>query len=390
VAANERGIGHLLANRIGPALDAFRQAHELLPGNATVARNLAAAHAARGVRELRAKRAESGVSAFQNARELHPTRIRYRVLLARAYIELGRDGSLLSARDELKVALDSDPDHLEALILLADLDYRDRRLDDGARGLERAFDLRPGDSDVRERLARMNREREVEEKYHTIRGGVFIVRYAPAIPDSRAEAVRNVCAKAWTDICTRFGHHPEGQIVVTLYPPRDFRKATRLHGWVAGVSDGTIRLTVSERTDPKALRSTLRHELTHHVIRDFAPRTPVWLHEGLAQLVEGDDPERSARRLRPREPVKDLSKVILENELDRSILAERDPRRVTRFYDLALAFTYFVQQRSNDRGIQELLQAMRDGANPNQAIEKVYGVSRSELFADWLRKLQDS
>ena len=190
-----------------------------------------------------------------------------------------------------------------------------------------------------------------------------------------------MCEQAWTEICERIGHYPERQLVVTLYPPDEFRETTGLHGWVAGVSDGSIRLTVSKRTTDGALRATLSHELTHHVVRDFAARTPVWLHEGLAQLFEGRDPERASARLR-------RLKRIDERELDRSILTERDPDRVARFYDLTLAFTQFLEDRSGDRGIQDVLRSLRDGTRIDQAIEKAYGATRSELFAAWLQQLR--
>jgi len=381
VAANERGIAHLLADRVGPACDAFLQAYELLPNDRTVARNLAAARVARGIQSVRARRPEQGIRDYRSACQLHPERLRYRILLARASIDLGRDGDLLTARDELVAVIEKDPEHLEALVLLAGLDYRARRLEDGTRGLERARSLRPHDARIAEQLTRMRRERDVERKYKSLPGSVFVVRYAPNIPLQRAEAVRGMCEQAWTEICGRMGHYPEGQFVVTLYPPRDFQAATRLHGWVAGVSDGTIRLTVTAGTENDALGATLAHELTHHVVRDLATRTPVWLHEGLAQLFEGRDPGGANRRLRG-------AKHLEERELDRSILSERNASRVSRFYDLTLAFTHFLVERSGDRGIQEVLRSIREGTRLDVAIRKAYGTSRSELFAAWQRSLQ--
>jgi len=381
IAANERGIAHLLQDRIGPALDAFRQADAVLPDDPIVRRNLAAAHASRALRLLRARRAPEAAEDLRRARELHPTRIRYRILLARALIEVGRDGDLLSAREALVAALDADPDHLDALVLLAGLDYRDRRLEDGMLRLERARRLRPGDSHVRSRHARMRRELDVERDYESLRGGVFIVRYAPEIPIRRAEVVRAYCEQAWSELCARFGHFPEGQITVTLYPPQDFKDATKLHSWVAGVSDGSIRLTVGERTRNESLRAVLYHELAHHILRDYAPRTPVWLHEGLAQLAEGRDPMRAEARLRHQ-------KGLDERELDRSIISERDRSRVRRYYDLALAFTHYLQRRSGDRGIQELLRSLSERTRIDEAIRKSMGDKRSVLFVAWREALQ--
>ena len=117
-----------------------------------VSRGSAAARAARGIESMRAGRVEQALEDFQSATELHPGRLRYRLLLARVRIEMGRDGDLLTARDILVEVLERDPDHLEALVLLAGLDYRDRRLEDGTLRLEQARLLRPHDSRIREQL----------------------------------------------------------------------------------------------------------------------------------------------------------------------------------------------------------------------------------------------
>ena len=376
VAANERGIAHLLKDRVGPALGAFRQARDLLPDNPVVRRNLAAARAANGMQLLRARRAAEAVKELRLARELHPTRIRYRILLARALIDLGGDGDLLGAREELVAALDADPDQLDALVLLAGLDYRDRRLEDGTRNLEHAKRLRPGDAEVVTRLARMRRERNAERDYESLRSGIFIVRYAPEIPIRRAEIVRGYCEEAWNELCGRFGHFPEGQITVTLYLPQDFKEATNLHRWVAGVSDGSIRLTVSRSTRDDSLRSVLYHELTHHILRNYAPRIPAWLHEGLAQIAEGRDALRAERRLK-------RGGGLDVRELDRSILSERNRGRVSHYYDIALGFTNFLWRRNGDRGIQELLRQLSEGTRIDTAIKSVFGEERAALFATW-------
>ena len=50
---------------------------------------------------------------------------------------------------------------------------------------------------------------------------------------------------------------------------------------------------------PQAFDRVLTHELTHAMIANMAPRgIPSWLHEGLAQYFEGDDPGAARRRLK--------------------------------------------------------------------------------------------
>jgi tetratricopeptide (TPR) repeat protein len=382
VIANERGIAHLTARRFDPAIQSFRAARKILPEDRVVARNLAAALARKAEREMQARRPDRAIELLREARELHPGRLRYRVALARAYLGTKRDSDRLSARDQLMAVLETDPDHLDALLIMASIDYHERRLDDGFTRLQHAVSLEPDNRLVVARRDEMKRERDVENRYEALEGANFIVRFAPNEKlRARAETVLDQCLRAWSDLAGRFGHYPSGRIVVTLYPPADFRRATNLHGWVAGVSDGSIRLTVKDSTRNESLNRTIRHEIAHHIIRDLAPRTPVWLHEGLAQMAEGDSGARASRRFARGEPPKDA-------ELDRSILSERDQTRVSRFYALSLAFTHYLQQLQGDRGIQGLLDELKRGRSLDGACQIVFGEKRAALFAAWLRSIR--
>jgi len=382
VSANERGIAHLASGRAEAAVQAFRETRRHLPHDRTVARNLAAALASHAERRLQARRAEEAIELLREAQELHPARVRYRMLLGRAYLATGRPADQLNARDWLVKALEADRDYLPALLLLAGIDYRERRLEEGTERLERAAILRPNDLTVAARLEEMRNEFDIEKRYVGLNRPAFVFRYdREGIPKERVDAVVDSCERAWADLTNRFRHYPEGRIFVTLYSPDDFRRATRLHGWVAGVSDGSIRLTVRRRTRDEALERTIRHELAHHVIRDFAPRTPVWLHEGLAQMAEGLDGSRAADQLRGAVPPTDA-------DLDRSILRERDPARVSEFYALSLAFTHYLTQLQGYRGIQGVLEYLKQGRSLDDACRIQFGKTRAELFEAWQRTIR--
>jgi hypothetical protein len=221
----------------------------------------------------------------------------------------------------------------------------------------------------------------VERSYEQLRGRVFLIRYAPEIDATQATTVLRLCEEAYGLLTKQFSVYPD-KIVVTLYTPSQFASATRMHGWVAGLSDGTIRLTVRGNAGAKELEATVYHELTHHLVRRIAPRAPVWLHEGLAQRAEGRSVEAAEERLRRGEPLPNAG------ELSAEILRERDPRRVGRFYDLTLAFTTYLQQQYHDAGITKLLERLGERVPEDKAIRDVFGASRAQLFAAWLERLQ--
>lgn len=376
VVLNERGIAHLLAVRPAEAVLAFEQARAALPEHRILKRNLAAALAVLAEERRRASRPLDAIDLLKDAVDLHPERLRYRVLLGRARFEGGRDVDRLLAGEDFEWVLARDPDHLDALVNLGQIRYLDRELADAAEHWRSALKLRPSDTDVRARLAKAERERKVEEAYESLTAASFRVRYAPAIPAEKAAAVLRLCEEAYGDLTKRFQAYP-GLIVVTLYPPAEFRSATRMYGWVAGLSDGTIRITVAPGTSNTSLRATIYHELTHHLIRSLAPRVPVWLHEGLAQIAEGKSVPHALGRLRRL----DAPEVA---ELSAQVVRLRDPREVSRFYDLAVSFTHYLLELQGYPGFLGVLRALREGRSELEALRTVYGSPRAELFRRWL------
>lgn len=375
VIFNERGIAHLLAGRAEDAVRAFEQAQQALPDHRVLRRNLAAALAALAEERRKESRPLDAIDLLKRAVDLHPERLRYRVLLGRARFEGGRDVDRLIAAEDFEWVLARDPDHLDALVNLGQIRYLERSLADAEEAWRSALKLRPSDTDVRARLAKAQRERKVEAAYESLSAAAFRVRYAPAIPVERAAAVLRLCEEAYGDLTKRFETYP-GLIVVTLYPPAEFRSATRMYGWVAGLSDGTIRITVAPGTTDASLRATIYHELTHHLIRSHAPRVPVWLHEGLAQIAEGKSVPRALARLRR------LGSPEVA-ELSAEVVRLRDPRQVSRFYDLAVSFTHYLLELQGYPGFLRVFAALREGQSELEALRTVYGSPRAELFRQW-------
>ncbi len=379
VRLNEEGITHLTERRPRKAVDAFEAARKQLPDNRILKRNLAASLAALAERRREAKQPAAAVKLLDRAVELHPERLRYRVLRGRAHYEAGEGAQRFFAQQDFLFVLRQDPDHLDALVNLGHIHYLERRLEEGVRLWRRAAEFSPKDKDIRSRLAKAERELAVEASYHELRSAHFVVRHGKSVPSSVAETVLSICGSAWDTLCRRFQHWPDGTTVVTLYSPAEFRSATRVHAWVAGLSDGTIRLTVRSTDRAANLRATLFHEFTHHIVRRIAPRAPEWLHEGLAQMAEPRSRKAAEARLRRTPNVK-------AQTLSERILGQSDARRVSTLYDLALSFTHYLHDLSGDRGIHEMLDFLKQGKDEAAAFQGVFGRSRDEIFAEWQRR----
>ena len=99
----------------------------------------------------------------------------------------------------------------------------------------------------------------------------------------------------------------------------DFIRATRQPGWVAASNDGrVIDLQPLDLLKRKGvLESTLRHELTHLVVRRRrAPEVPRWYEEGLVLYLTGEPVGETTRSLDPRRSLElSLSEPRSENEM---------------------------------------------------------------------------
>ena len=382
VARNEEGIASLLARRPEAALASFEAALRARPGEETLLRNAAAAGASLAEVRRREDRLEEALALLDRAVERHPSRLQYRVQRGLVRLLLGRDTDLLFAREEFEGVLAVDGDQIDALVNLGQVSYLERRLEEAVRLWARALALRPDDGSVAERLERARRELQVESDYEELRDPWFLVRFGPLIPREDAAAVLRSCGEAWQDLCRRFGHYPEAVTVVTLYTAGEFRSATRLHGWVAGLSDGTIRLALAPGTGAsRGIRNTLFHEFTHHLLRRVAPAAPGWLHEGLAQLAEERSVAEAEIRLRD-------SGGPEASDLSGEVLRLSDAARVRRFYDAALSFTAFLRGLGGEPGLHALLTALPAGGREEEALRAAFGAGRGALVERWRERLQ--
>ncbi len=142
---------------------------------------------------------------------------------------------------------------------------------------------------LRDAVAKAQREREVSGSYAEIRSEHFLLRYDGQQNDRLSQEILNSLDGSFQDLVLDLDYSPSDPIVVIIYPNQAFRDITRMPSWVGALNDGKIRVPVSGLTQmtPK-LAQILRHELTHSFVRLITlGRCPVWFNEGLAQLEEG-------------------------------------------------------------------------------------------------------
>ena len=128
-------------------------------------------------------------------------------------------------------------------------------------------------------------------------------------------------------------------------------------------------------------RWVVRHELTH-VLTKLAGEgpygdLPAWLDEGMATLAEGDWLERRGGALQ----------FAINNDEVLSLRSMESPSNLPGFVDIfygqsAAVVLYLLGEYGNEK-MNELFATFKEGSSVEDALDKVYGLSRDELDNDW-------
>jgi hypothetical protein len=191
---------------------------------------------------------------------------------------------------------------------------------------------------------------------------------------------------AYSTIGYELGHYPTERVQVILYTKEQFQAATEAKSWVGGLFDGKIRLPVRGLNGTEAqLRRTVVHEYVHVVVRDLAPRCPVWLNEGLAQLHEGKATAASDRLAAAADR---SARLLTLEELRRPFYSIRDPDEVAIAYAQAHSLVAWLGRTVGGPSFAEFLRAMKQGREAEAAFEHAFRNTIEEAYGHWLEDLR--
>lgn len=228
--------------------------------------------------------------------------------------------------------------------------------------------------EFRASLDRALREARASSGFDRKRLSHFIVTYEGSTMEAAGRLVLDSMERSYSALVSQLGFAPAEPVVVILYSQRSYHEMGGPH-WSAGLFDGKIRVPVQglEQVDEQ-IRSTLHHELAHAFIHARAGNgAPRWLHEGLAEYLEGS---RTVRYGKP------LAKVLNDgNSLEMCVSAGQCD--VQLFYPAATSLVEYMIENRGMGGIRDVLTALGEGNDIDRSLRKVMGRDESGLIGEW-------
>ena len=286
----EEAIRLYAAGQFPRACERFSRAADDNPASAALRVDVGSCFEGWGWQALREGRPDEALLLFRQGLVDAPESTTLLKGLGLAAVHAGRPDDAFAPL-ERAVRAEYDPD---VRLLLAHL--HDRR-DDPAPAivnLRAVLEREPTHAAARRLLEKVEREQRAEAGFRRDVTPRFVVKYRDARdPEARRAIIAHLEAAA-ERVGRMLAYAPQQRTTVVLYEHHEFRDVTRAHSWASGLFDGKIRLPIGPvLPSAREVERLVVHEYTHAAIHDLSRgRAPRWLHEGLAQVLEGATSDR--------------------------------------------------------------------------------------------------
>ncbi|MBF0407749.1 MAG: tetratricopeptide repeat protein [Candidatus Riflebacteria bacterium] len=385
--SNRAGIQKAASGDWEGAIDLFRRARAISPGDETTLANLASAYNNLGVKLCRNEQYRDAVACFLNAKKIKPEDLDMRFNLLSALVMI-RDseriemesGEILalrpndsnvilkvasafskveddeSARNLLEKILVNSPENPKALYQIGQLCYKQGNTTDAKFYLEQARENSPGHASACLLLKKIEREDKIESKYLKERSINFTLTYCEQISSELAQSILEVLENAYTKVGEFIGFYPAQRTEVIVYTPHEFSEVSTLPYWAGGLYDGKLRIPVfPNQATIGNLQKVVFHEYCHHIVNILsAGKCPLWLNEGLAQLAEGTNPEKARTLLEPYSS----EKIIPLTKMNENFPDTEDRKNVERLYAQSLVATGILIADNGIDSVRNVLKAL--------------------------------
>ncbi len=177
-------------------------------------------------------------------------------------------------------------------------------------------------------------------------------------------------------------YQPKERITLILVPRRKYTHTLARPRWSgASTQKNTIIMPFEDDSrgkidDVDDLKATLRHEYTHAVLNELSNQNcPVWLHEGLAQILGENKETSSIEFLKPW--FKQNGAIPLDKLLNDRYVT--DAMTVNISYAQAFLFTKYLIRKYNMARVLSFARALYNDEDVESVFHKTFNLSYTEI-----------
>jgi len=347
-----------------------------------------------GVKAFEDDAMTAAISYFEQAYKLNPSDRIIKKNLAMAYTRQGEmdydKKDFNDAQRYFEAALQLDPANVNAAALLGDIKYLSQKMDEAKALWEKALKAEPDykyKKDLEERIAKLDKEANVEKDYRLTGMDQFEIRY------SREGArlsynVRYYLQEAYRLLGQDFDCRPDYKIIVLISDREQFET---VGGWPAsmqGIYDGKVRLPlIGADYTPDHIRGLVWHEYTHLLVEDLSRgKVPLWLNEGLAYYEGYRYMEKHFGSLKSAVA---KGRLIPFGDLDKALEDNTDEKKYWLACQEVYTLANYMMKRYNKYTIREILKAFGGGETFESVMRSKFNVSMMEFEKRWLKELNE-
>lgn len=321
---------------------------------------------------------------FENALRFQPENSTILVYYSALLVRTGNAAQALSYAQR---AVRSAPQSADAYTMLGYAQFACDRTKEAVESWKHSLALRP-DPAVEQLLTKAQREQTVESDFSQGESSHFVLHYEGKQTSETFRAqILEALESDYDDLSRDLGNPPHDNISVTLYTEQAFFDVTHAPSWSGAINDGKLRIPVNGLSSmTPELARVLKHELAHSFINQLsAGRCPIWLHEGIAQMLEpkslGGDGHQLAVLFKAQQE-------IPLNALEGSFMNFSGVQAYAAYAE-SLAAVSYINEIYGMSDIQRILQRLSEGNSTEAALRATIHSDYGQLETDLAKYLAD-
>ena len=303
-----------------------------------------------------------------------------------AWILLKQERASL-AQGYAEEAVRKSPESAFAHKILALAYYKNDKIQAALEEFKKAKELDPNDPEIDAYLKTVSRQAKAEADFRSDASTHFNMRYEgdKASPKLR-EQILLVLERHFDDLVSTMGLLPRDPIAVVLYTNQTYFDVTLAPAWTAALNDGKLRIPIEGLTSVTPdLSRVLKHELAHSFIRQATNgRCPVWLNEGLAQLVE---PQSAAKYRTPLTNLFQNGKQTPLQSMESSFIG-LDSNQAAIAYIESLAYVEYIRDSYGMNRIADIMRYLSEDQSAEESLKSAIHDDYTQLEEEFARHLR--